>query len=183
VLKAGETTARGNIVCSMLMFYRSLSSRQTGGLLFAFVFTISRLSKSRAVQSIFDRIRGHLFGTLSVQRVGAFGNPRPRSGVHITLNDPPPRLVIVGDVHGCLEELRDLLHECDWDRKKDGLVFVGDLVNKGHFSAGVIRFARESGGLCVRGNHDDSAIRHLLNWKNNGVEPPESYNYVKELSR
>lgn len=69
------------------------------------------------------------------------------------------RTLIVGDVHGCLEELQDLLREagCNED---DQLVFVGDLVAKGPNSLGVVRLAREREARSVRGNHD----QHCLRW-------------------
>ena len=69
------------------------------------------------------------------------------------------RTLIVGDVHGCREELEDLLEESGWE-DDDQLVLVGDLVAKGPDSLGVIRLIRELGGLAVRGNHD----QHCLNW-------------------
>ncbi|MBW2162391.1 MAG: serine/threonine protein phosphatase [Deltaproteobacteria bacterium] len=69
------------------------------------------------------------------------------------------RTLIVGDVHGCREELEDLLDESGWE-EDDQLVFVGDLVAKGPDSLGVIRLARELGARAVRGNHD----QHCLKW-------------------
>jgi len=69
------------------------------------------------------------------------------------------RTLIVGDVHGCREELQDLLQESGWD-EDDKLVLVGDLVAKGPDSLGVIRLVRELGAEATRGNHD----QHCLNW-------------------
>ncbi len=69
------------------------------------------------------------------------------------------RTLIVGDVHGCREELEDLLHESGWE-EGDQLVLVGDLVAKGPDSLGVVRLARELGARAVRGNHD----QHCLKW-------------------
>lgn len=47
------------------------------------------------------------------------------------------------DVHGCLEELRDLLKECQYDSEKDRVVIVGDLVNKGPMSAELVRYVMQ----------------------------------------
>jgi hypothetical protein len=69
------------------------------------------------------------------------------------------RTLIVGDVHGCREELEDLLEESGWE-DGDELVLVGDLVAKGPDSLGVIRLMRELGARAVRGNHD----QHCLKW-------------------
>lgn len=68
------------------------------------------------------------------------------------------RLIFVGDVHGCVEELRILLDKEKFDKQRDTLVLVGDLVNKGPESGEVIRLARELGALAVRGNHEDELL-------------------------
>lgn len=63
------------------------------------------------------------------------------------------RTLLIGDVHGCNDELGDLLKAAGWTTK-DRLVLVGDLVAKGPDSAGVVARARELGALAVLGNHD-----------------------------
>lgn len=72
------------------------------------------------------------------------------------------RLLIVGDVHGCLEELRHLLKKCEFDPRKDHIIFVGDLVAKGPFSLETLTFVDElaESASSVRGNHDDK----LMQW-------------------
>jgi hypothetical protein len=60
---------------------------------------------------------------------------------------------VVGDVHGCIDELEKLLKEARVG-KKDMLVFVGDLVAKGPDSQAVVQLARERGARSVLGNHD-----------------------------
>lgn len=74
---------------------------------------------------------------------------------------PPGRIIVVGDVHGCLEELQALLTHVEFRKGRhgdDALMLVGDLVNKGPDSAGVLAAAQKLNALTVRGNHDDSAI-------------------------
>jgi hypothetical protein len=81
------------------------------------------------------------------------------------------RTLVVGDVHGCREELEDLLEQSGWD-EDDELVSVGDLVAKGPDSLGVLRLMREARGRAVRGNHD----QHCLRWweaKRAGHDPPK----------
>ncbi len=71
----------------------------------------------------------------------------------------PARLrVFVGDVQGCLEELDALLAAIPFDPTRHELWCVGDVVNRGADSAGVLRRLIEIGGDTVLGNHD----LHLL---------------------
>jgi serine/threonine protein phosphatase 1 len=65
---------------------------------------------------------------------------------------------VVGDVHGCLRELRDLLATLD-PGSRDLVLFVGDLVRKGPDSAGVVDLVRSRENLVsIRGNNEDKLI-------------------------
>jgi hypothetical protein len=69
------------------------------------------------------------------------------------------RTVIVGDVHGCRQELEALLARvavCGDDR----VYFVGDLVARGPDTIGVLDLVIELGARSVRGNHEAK----LLSW-------------------
>lgn len=44
------------------------------------------------------------------------------------------RIIVMGDVHGCLDELKDLLDEVSYDKDNDTVILVGDLVDKGPYS-------------------------------------------------
>ncbi|MCX4237030.1 MULTISPECIES: polynucleotide kinase-phosphatase [Streptomyces] len=76
---------------------------------------------------------------------------------------------IIGDVHGCSAELESLLAKLGY---VDGVhpdgrtaVFVGDLVDRGPDSPGVLRRVMSMVGsgnaLCVPGNHENKYGRHL----------------------
>ena len=84
---------------------------------------------------------------------------------------------IVGDVHGCCDELEELLallgYEVEWSGCDVSvtppvgrtLVFVGDLVDRGPRSPDVLRIAMAMAAagtaLCVEGNHDNKFARWL----------------------
>jgi diadenosine tetraphosphatase ApaH/serine/threonine PP2A family protein phosphatase len=68
------------------------------------------------------------------------------------------RTVIVGDVHGCLDELLALVERCG-DPRHTRYVMVGDLVAKGPDSQGVVAWARASKVDAVLGNHDVAVLR------------------------
>jgi polynucleotide kinase-phosphatase len=95
---------------------------------------------------------------------------------------------IVGDVHGCFDELMELIEalgygvepaddrpEGDWsltppsDQPDRKLLFLGDLVDRGPKSPAVLRLVMrlvaEGKGYCVPGNHDVKLLRKL-NGKN-----------------
>jgi len=84
---------------------------------------------------------------------------------------------IIGDVHGCADELEVLLdklgYTVSWNGKDVAVtppegrrvIFVGDLVDRGPRSPDVLRIAKhmvDAGtGMVVVGNHDDKLKRHL----------------------
>ncbi len=107
------------------------------------------------------------------------GTPLPKSP-HIVLPELKPRTIIVGDIHGCLSEFQDLLHKCAYKKEDTTLILVGDLVNKGPYSADVVKYARALDAFAVRGNHDHAALYYACVETENR---PELYNYVSQLSR
>ncbi|KAH0544631.1 hypothetical protein FGG08_001281 [Glutinoglossum americanum] len=89
---------------------------------------------------------------LDRELVPTTGKQRPTS------NGGERRLIVVGDVHGCKDELLKLLNKISFDPASDHLVLTGDLVKKGPDSIGVINFVRGLGASCVRGNHEDRVL-------------------------
>lgn len=99
-------------------------------------------------------------------------------------NDSGP-FDVVGDIHGCRAELEELLEELGYvvgrdaqDRPIDAIhphgrkaVFVGDLVDRGPDSPGVLRLVMGMVGnghaLAVPGNHEDKLVKALRGKKVN----------------
>lgn len=54
------------------------------------------------------------------------------------------RSIVIGDVHGCVVELRRLLRELAPSRT-DRVLFLGDLLDKGPDGPACVRLVRESG--------------------------------------
>jgi len=89
------------------------------------------------------------------------------------------RTIVIGDIHGALRSLQDVLIKCQYDPDNDRLIFVGDYVdgwgesaevvdyligirNKAHFN-----YKGKDKVIFIRGNHDVWCQR----WLNNGQAP------------
>jgi predicted phosphodiesterase len=72
------------------------------------------------------------------------------------------RVLVVGDVHGCLDELKALLEKANFSDGRTTVVLVGDVCNKGPRCAETVSFCRENNFLCVRGNHDHAALKVIF---------------------
>ena len=104
---------------------------------------------------------------------------------------------IIGDVHGCAAELRTLLTQLGWQLEYDGdagtavgavhpagrqAVFVGDLVDRGPDTPGVLRLVmgmvKAGSALCVSGNHEAKLVRAL-----NGANVTVSHGLAESLAQ
>ncbi|WP_067433669.1 polynucleotide kinase-phosphatase [Nocardioides jensenii] len=117
----------------------------------------------------------HVLG--SVEEIEAARFERTR--LHNDLRHETGPFDVIGDVHGCREELETLLQRLGHDLVRDThgrsvdaehpegrrVIFVGDLVDRGPDSPGVLRLAMgmvEAGhALCVSGNHEAKLARVL----------------------
>jgi serine/threonine protein phosphatase 1 len=74
--------------------------------------------------------------------------------------------IAIGDVHGRLDALEGLLRRISKEWGSRFLVFVGDLVDRGPDSAGVIArvssLVNQGRAACVLGNHDELFLQALL---------------------
>ena len=89
-------------------------------------------------------------------------------------------LYLIGDVQGCNEPLGRLLDTVGFSPSRDTLYLLGDLVNRGPDSLGVLRRMVALGGAahCLLGNHD----LHLLATAH-GVRKPHRSDTVGDILR
>ena len=115
-----------------------------------------------------------------------FGARHPtvqRVRLKVQIGEAP--LYVIGDVHGCLDLLRDLVAKIDADAATLGarpwIVLVGDIVDRGPNSAQALDFilarqARDSQFICLCGNHEAMMLDFLARpaadhaWLANGGE-------------
>ncbi len=104
---------------------------------------------------------------LAIERQPLWNNKRHEHGP----------LDIIGDIHGCFDELLDVLIKLGYQTFYNAhtytlshpegrkVVFVGDLVDRGPKSPVVVRFVmdvvRSGAGFCVAGNHDVKLVKAL----------------------
>ncbi|ASY59874.1 metallophosphoesterase family protein [Sinorhizobium sp. CCBAU 05631] len=101
----------------------------------------------------------------------------------------------VGDIHGCLDELETLLSAIESAAPEGRVIFLGDLVDRGPESRGVVE--RIMAGptkagwqwLTLKGNHEDmllsarKGLAEMSSWlMNGGGETLESYGGAIPLS-
>jgi len=101
---------------------------------------------------------------------------------------------IVGDVHGCLDMLKRLIDEIEWNPSDDGLIFIGDYIDRGKDPKGVVDFIlklKEDSLLvqCLIGNHEQMFLDYLSDIDpqdfllNGGLPTLRSYKEVRRNDR
>ncbi len=66
-------------------------------------------------------------------------------------------IYVIGDIHGEFDTLLKLIKKIP---KNSKLIFVGDLIDRGHKSKEVIKLIRENKYECVLGNHEELMIHY-----------------------
>lgn len=83
------------------------------------------------------------------------------------------RLFVVGDLHGCYDLLLEKLARQRFDKRRDLLISVGDLIDRGPENLQCLKLLYEPWFCAVRGNHEQMAIDALQTgdnglWLTNG---------------
>jgi bis(5'-nucleosyl)-tetraphosphatase (symmetrical) len=81
------------------------------------------------------------------------------------------RTFFIGDIHGCVEELAELLEKFS-PNASDKVYQVGDLINKGPSSLAVLEFVLKHNIKCVMGNHEAKLLQ-ILNKQKTELTPKE----------
>ncbi len=92
------------------------------------------------------------------------------------------RNVIIGDVHGCYDQLKAILEKTGFDEENDRLISVGDLMDRGPHPYSVFEYMKDiklrMGDNCVliRGNHEQMLLdayadySNMALWQYNGAD-------------
>ncbi|MDW9528091.1 metallophosphoesterase family protein [Sinorhizobium meliloti] len=70
----------------------------------------------------------------------------------------------IGDVHGCLDMLKRLINRIEMSRPDGTVIFLGDYVDRGPDSAGVVQFIMDGPQkdgwkwIALKGNHEDMMV-------------------------
>jgi len=74
------------------------------------------------------------------------------------------RTFFIGDIHGCVEELAELVEKFSLNAS-DKVYQVGDLINKGPNSVAALEFVMKHNIKCVMGNHEAKLLNILTKQK------------------
>ena len=99
------------------------------------------------------------------------------------------KIFAIGDIHGCLEKLKELIPKTGIDNQNDTLIFIGDYIDRGKFNSEVvdhvIRLQNEyKKVVCLRGNHEDMLAHYLegmnedMYLNNGGINTLHSYEII-----
>lgn len=101
------------------------------------------------------------------------------------------RLIAIGDVHGCADELEEMLGKIS-PSAEDTLVFLGDLVNRGPFTTRVLKLVQAlPNARCLLGNHELRLLRYRhegnpsilkdYDWETLKQIDPEDWSFLESL--
>lgn len=99
------------------------------------------------------------------------------------------RILVISDIHGELEKWESLMEKVDYNPEKDQLILLGDYVDRGPASRGVLEKVMElqsKGAIVLMGNHDHMMIKSfeqdpvfIERWFRNGAQKTlVSYGHV-----
>ena len=78
------------------------------------------------------------------------------------------RIIVYGDIHGCLDEFKQLRKEIN-PKKDDIEISVGDFLNKGPYSLKTLRYLSKHNILSVMGNNEAKIIKLYHRYQKKGA--------------
>lgn len=96
------------------------------------------------------------------------------------------RVIAIGDIHGCLSQLKALLNICD-PKQDDQLIFLGDYISRGPDSRGVIDFlvhlsCNLPGAIFLKGNHEEMLLNYLAGHEKSKFILNNGENFLKDYA-
>jgi serine/threonine protein phosphatase 1 len=76
---------------------------------------------------------------------------------------------IIGDLHGCYSLFTSMLERIDFDKEKDRMFSVGDLIDRGENSIDCLYLIKEPWFHAVTGNHEDLLIDTVIRGADSGL--------------
>jgi 3',5'-cyclic AMP phosphodiesterase CpdA len=72
------------------------------------------------------------------------------------------KVAIIGDTHGCYDELSELLDAIDWSPQSHILILTGDLIDRGPKIKETLMFAMNTPSVySLMSNHEQKLLRYL----------------------
>ena len=135
-----------------------------------------------AVHYVLRRATPNLYGRMIERTPYGLRFPAQRHQVIGEEEIAGKRIFIIGDIHGCYDELVELLEETKARDPQMCVIFVGDLMNKGPKSAQVVKLVREMGAYCVRGNHEEVSLHEWQKFNTDPATMREKFSWLHDLS-
>jgi hypothetical protein len=92
------------------------------------------------------------------------------------------RTIVIGDVHGCLVEFNNLLEKLNYNPNEDRVILVGDLIDRGPDSKGVLKRVRQLKLECVMGNHEHKFLKWYKTFGTK-VDVYDAHTHYKEFEQ
>jgi serine/threonine protein phosphatase 1 len=87
--------------------------------------------------------------------------------------------IVFGDVHGCRDQLSELLDKLSKLQRRQ-IIFLGDYIDRGPDSDGVLTLVRELKSICLKGNHEQSLLHHVR--EHGSLPAPTPENKIPHIS-
>jgi hypothetical protein len=72
------------------------------------------------------------------------------------------KVTVIGDIHGCYDELNELLDRIDWSPSNHILILTGDLIDRGPKIKETLMFAMNTSSVySLMSNHEQKLLRYI----------------------